>query len=363
MLKEYFKGQKGAYTENKSDWIIELRNGSSIWLAGFDDSDRTEKVMGQEYATIFVNESTQITYQTFQMLKTRLNFMNIDLKFILDCNPRAPSHWLHRIFVQHQEPEKLGPLPRKDLYTRLMFIPEDNKANLADGYIENNLETMTGIKKKRLRSGIWCDNDEGCVYKFSRDVNHRQKPYTYHNGVETHTGWDFGIAADVFIVWAQFFYFPPTETNKLGLEIRIFDECVNNNKDYKYYANIVKEKPYINVQHTGDTAGKSRESDLKSWFIRLKEEGITLQHPPRHTVADMIDNTNKYMPYIRISELQCPKMVECLENWSFPKDKDDKVIEGSLPEHDQYSHPGTALYYMIAKALPIKGNSWGAAVH
>ena len=45
------------YKVNKSDYIVTFYNGSEIWLGGLDDKDRTEKVLGQEYAVIFLNES------------------------------------------------------------------------------------------------------------------------------------------------------------------------------------------------------------------------------------------------------------------------------------------------------------------
>ena len=57
---------------NKSVWFIEFGNGSQIWLGGLDDKDRTEKVLGNEYATIFINEASQVSYQSYSILLTRL---------------------------------------------------------------------------------------------------------------------------------------------------------------------------------------------------------------------------------------------------------------------------------------------------
>jgi len=44
------------YTLNKSDWYVTLENGSEIWFAGLDDKERTEKILGMEFATIYPNE-------------------------------------------------------------------------------------------------------------------------------------------------------------------------------------------------------------------------------------------------------------------------------------------------------------------
>ena len=45
---------------DKTDWFYRFPNGSEIWFGGLDDKDRTEKVLGQEYATMLFNEISQI---------------------------------------------------------------------------------------------------------------------------------------------------------------------------------------------------------------------------------------------------------------------------------------------------------------
>jgi phage terminase large subunit len=57
---------------NKSDWFLQFPNGSQIWLGGLDDKDRTEKILGNEYSSIFFNEVSQISYIAYTMAVTRL---------------------------------------------------------------------------------------------------------------------------------------------------------------------------------------------------------------------------------------------------------------------------------------------------
>ena len=61
------------YKENKSDWFITFDNGSELWIGGTDDKERIEKILGNEYATIHMNEASQFPYETYETLKTRLN--------------------------------------------------------------------------------------------------------------------------------------------------------------------------------------------------------------------------------------------------------------------------------------------------
>src|SRR6056297_459808 len=39
---------------NRTDWFFELSNGSTIWIGGLDGKERTEKILGNEYDTIFL---------------------------------------------------------------------------------------------------------------------------------------------------------------------------------------------------------------------------------------------------------------------------------------------------------------------
>jgi hypothetical protein len=45
---------------------------SQIWVGGLDDKERVEKILGQEYATIFLNECSQIPYESVLVARTRL---------------------------------------------------------------------------------------------------------------------------------------------------------------------------------------------------------------------------------------------------------------------------------------------------
>ena len=60
------------YTINKTDWFASLQNGSEIWFGGLDDKERTEKILGMEFVTIFKNECSQITWPSVGILQTRL---------------------------------------------------------------------------------------------------------------------------------------------------------------------------------------------------------------------------------------------------------------------------------------------------
>nr|WP_234895083.1 phage terminase large subunit [Sinorhizobium meliloti] len=57
---------------DKTDFYVELPNGSQIWIASLDDKERVEKILGQEYATLYFNESSQIPWASVETAMSRL---------------------------------------------------------------------------------------------------------------------------------------------------------------------------------------------------------------------------------------------------------------------------------------------------
>lgn len=82
------------YEVNKSDQYAKLPDGSEVWFGGLDDKERVDKILGKEYATIYVNESSQVAYETVLTLRTRLaqacfrrDGSRLPLKGLYDLNP------------------------------------------------------------------------------------------------------------------------------------------------------------------------------------------------------------------------------------------------------------------------------------
>lgn len=85
--------ESGSVDLNKTDWFYELPNKSKIWIGGLDDKERTEKILGNEYATIYLNEASQISYDSYETVLTRLNPpKTVPPKFLIDYNPPNRRH-------------------------------------------------------------------------------------------------------------------------------------------------------------------------------------------------------------------------------------------------------------------------------
>lgn len=152
---------------NKTDYFIKFRNGSEIWIGGLDEKERTDKILGLEYATIYFNESSQISFMSVQTALTRLaqKCPGVKNKAYFDCNPPRKKHWLYKLFFEKTDPETKKALKNPQAYARLQMNPEGNRANLSEGYIEETLDTLTDQKRARFKNGEWLDDVEGAAWK------------------------------------------------------------------------------------------------------------------------------------------------------------------------------------------------------
>jgi len=151
--------------ENKTDWFCEFPNGSQLWFGGTDDKERIEKLLGWEWESIFINEGSQIPFDTYELLKTRLNpAQGIKPLLLIDYNPPSTQHWGYVIFHKGLNYENKQPLEDKDRYARLQMNPADNKNNLSDTYL-STLESMSERKRKRFLMGEYTDATEGALWE------------------------------------------------------------------------------------------------------------------------------------------------------------------------------------------------------
>jgi phage terminase large subunit-like protein len=163
-LELCFPGVKPIW--NKSDWYIEFPNGSQIWIGGLDDKERTEKVLGNEYATIFLNEASQISYSSFSIVLTRLaQKTELINRVFCDCNPPSTAHWTYKLFIQHVNPDSNDALDPK-YYSHMRLNPDDNLENLPDDFIESVLNTLSHRQQKRFRYGEFLDDVEGALWTY-----------------------------------------------------------------------------------------------------------------------------------------------------------------------------------------------------
>jgi len=149
---------------SRTDWTVELPNGSVILFGGLDDEDRTEKILGLEFATVYLNEASQVTYGARNMLLTRLAQKSpLALKEYIDANPPTTAHWLYRVFEDGVDPTSGAPLDRAR-YATMRLNPDGNRANLSPEYMAQ-LEALPERERRRFMLGEYQQAVDGALWR------------------------------------------------------------------------------------------------------------------------------------------------------------------------------------------------------
>lgn len=161
------------YEINKSDWFATFPNKSQIWFGGLDDKERTEKILGQEYATIFLNEVSQIPFSSRNLALTRLAQLctyekngvkhPLRLKTYYDCNPPSKAHWAYKLFHENKDPETNKAIDNFAEYAYIKLNPKDNTENLPAEYLKT-LEALPMRLRKRFLEGSYAEVAPGALW-------------------------------------------------------------------------------------------------------------------------------------------------------------------------------------------------------
>lgn len=171
-----------AWIEFSHEGVATFPNGSEIWLAGLDDKDRVEKILGQEFCGNLFNEISTMSWHAVETAQSRLaQKVEVTLdarlkplpgedRFILplvswyDMNPVGRRHWSHQIFVKKLKYGTLEPLTHPDDWVSMVMNPEDNRENLPEAYFKT-LDGFSEAKRRRFKEGLWANEVEGALWK------------------------------------------------------------------------------------------------------------------------------------------------------------------------------------------------------
>lgn len=297
---------------NKTDYIAYFPNGSEIHFVGLDDGPRSEKILGLEFSTIYINEASQVDYSSIQILITRLAEKN-DLKkrVWFDFNPPQKTHWSYYLFIKKLDPIDDVPLSDPDNYTSLKINPHDNIENIDSDYI-NMLNKMPDKDKQRFLLGEFLDTSDGQVYyAFNRDTH--VSTVTKQPGT-VWIGMDFNVdpmTAVIFQYIDNTFY--------------IFDEVYLNNSDTYKMSFELKAKGHAGCRIIPDSTGANRKTSGRSDFQILKENGFIIEQTRNPFVGDRVNNVNRLLQAGRIViDPKCRKLINDLEKVSWKNNELDQ---------------------------------------
>lgn len=162
------------WKEYRQDGVVVLDNGARLTIAGLDTRDRVDKILGLEFVSVFLNEASQIPYESALVAFTRLAQMvpGLTQRAYVDLNPTAKSHWTNLLFGEKREPTTRNPLTNPDLYARAFLNPVDNAANLSPAFIAS-LAALPERQRKRFYEGIYVDALDDALWSYEIIDMHR----------------------------------------------------------------------------------------------------------------------------------------------------------------------------------------------
>lgn len=155
------------FAENAADGYVTLPNGSEIWFGGLDSDERVDKILGKEFATIYFNECSEISYGAVTTALTRLaQRTKLVNRAYFDCNPSGKSHWSYRLFVEKVDPVSRLALPNPKNYAAMTMNPAGNRVNLPPGYLEETLAALPERQRRRFLDGEFQEDLAGALWNY-----------------------------------------------------------------------------------------------------------------------------------------------------------------------------------------------------
>lgn len=152
-------------TPHRQDGYVTLPNKSEIWFGGLDDDEAVEKILGNEYLTIYHNECSQIPYSSILMARTRLaqTAPNATQRAYYDLNPTGTGHWTYKEFIEGKSPETGKPLANAGDFRQTYMNPDDNRDNLSKGYLDE-LDNLPEKQRRRFKEGKYVSEIDGALW-------------------------------------------------------------------------------------------------------------------------------------------------------------------------------------------------------
>lgn len=131
--------------------------GRQIWLEGANDDRAESKIRGMTLAGAYVDELTQIPFEFYTMLLSRLSIKNA--KLYATTNPDAPTHWVKKEIIDN---DKIDKKIWNFQFDDNLILKNENEQYFND--LRNEYESMGDVFLQRFIYGNWV-SAEGLIYQ------------------------------------------------------------------------------------------------------------------------------------------------------------------------------------------------------
>lgn len=305
---------------NRSDFTIQLPNGSEFIFKGLDDAEKIKSIDG--ITDIVVEEATEITLDDFTQLNIRLRpdveFAQIYLMF----NPISKTNWVFNYWILNK-PENAVVI--HTTYMNNRFLSEEYK---------QELERLKERNPAYYR--IYCLGEFATLDKLVYPIYQKRIISEEETqGLIKFVGLDFGYVNDNnALIWGYF--------NKDSRKIYITGEYVKKGMLNNEIAQKIKDLGLSKEKIIADSA------EMKS-IDEIKQYGIDRIEPTEKGKGSIIQGIQWIQQMELIVDERCTHVIEELENYTWKKDK--KTNEYINEPIDAFNHCLDALRYGLNKYI------------
>lgn len=333
----------------KSPFEIMFPNGSNIIFRGLDDREKLKSV--NNVSLIWMEESSEASYEAFKELIGRLRHPSLDLHMILSTNPVSKTNWTYKHFIFNKDTqiEKINEFDlykQKEIYTNdtyymhstaddNLFLPNSYKEQLDD--IKNYDEDLYRV----ARLGQFGTNGTKVLPQFETlehskvmaAIDDIKKPMLLN-------GMDFGFVSS----YNALIRVAIDHDEKI---MYIYDEYYKKGQTDDITAIELEEYKHIRI--TADSA----EPKTIQYF---RQQGFNMV-PATKFPGSRLQNTKKVKRFKKIiCSTKCTNTADELSDLTYKIDKNGDMIED---EFNIDPHTFSAIWYALDKyqVSDLKGNA------
>ena len=278
---------------NKSEYTIELINGSIILFKGFDDPEKIKSIEG--ITDIVVEEASELTEDDFDQLNLRLRADCGMLQIYLMFNPVSKANWVYKRFFENGTPED----------TVIIHTTYKDNVYLPTEYIESlfRLEKTNPAYYKIYVLGDFATLDK---LVFPVKTVKLLNPEEYENTLFW-IGMDFGYTNDpTAITWGycdnvKKILYITGEYNKKGMTNDVIAETIKN-------LGFSKERIIADA------------AEPKS-IAEIKRLGVNRIMPAVKGPDSVKNGIDRLQRYDIIIDERCTNVIEEFDNYTWKKDR------------------------------------------
>ena len=299
---------------NRSDFEIELPNGSIFLFKGLDDREKIKSIDG--ITDIVIEEATELNEDDFTQLNLRLRAKAPYLQIYLMFNPISKKNWVYDYFFVREQPSNVKII--KTTYLDNTFLDDEYR---------QELERLKDRNPAYYR--IYCLGEFATLDKLvfptytTKIVSDKDI-----QGLKRWIGLDFGYINDPSaIVWGYI--------DQINKKIYVAGEYVRRGMKNDEIAETMIDLGLHKDKSFGDSAEPKSIDEIKS-------KGVNID-PTVKGKDSIIHGIQWIQQYELIIDERCFKVIEELDNYTWKKDK--KTDEYINEPVDTFNHTIDAIRY------------------